>query len=561
MLSRTVAVLVLVALAVPASGGAVPAATASVRASDTVGCTFGTILGPPVVRDASRDYSRQCEDPRIVAVYPDPIAEGDRGEFVEVDFPEPTNLAGWSITDGETAVPLPNRTVEGQVALSPDPAAARNLTDRRVLALGDRLELANGGESVELRRGNTTVDAVTYDRSKEGERWTADGWVPLGASDHSPAVTAEVGVEVFALPDSPDVPVRALSGADDRILLAGYTLSSERAVRELERSAARGVDVHVLVDDSPVGGTSERQVDALNRLAESNATVRVAGGERERYRFHHPKYAVVDDRALVLTENWKPSGTGGGSNRGWGALVRDAAVAEDLAAVFRGDWEAGDTVAWETHRKDVDPVDGNASRETYPERFAPQNVSVERVRLLTAPDNAEAGIVGEIRDAEESVLVEQVTLGGRETPPVRATVDAARRGVRVRVLLSGAWYAREENRKRVRWLNALGEREGLDLEARVADPRSRYEKIHAKGVVIDERRVVLGSVNWNNNSLRENREVALVLVGDEVGHYYARLFRADWRGGASRVPAGVAAALALVTLSAAAYGRREIEFE
>ncbi|NHN49537.1 phospholipase [Halostella sp. JP-L12] len=534
MLSRAFVVLVLVALAVPASGGAVPAASVPVRAT---------------------------EDPRIVAVYPDPVEADDRGEFVVVDFPEPTDLSGWTIADGETVAPLPNRTVEGRVAVSADPAAARNLTDTPVLPLDGRLELANGGETIELRRGNATVDAATYERSREGERLTRDGWVPMGASDHDPAVSGPADVEAFALPDSPGVPVQALSGADDRILLAGYTLSSERAVRELERAAARGVEVRVLVDDSPVGGTSERQVAALNRLAESDATVRVAGGERERYRFHHPKYAVVDGRALVMTENWKPSGTGGGSSRGWGALVRDAAVADDLAAVFRGDWNARDAVPWREHRETVDPVSGNASRESYPERFAPRNVSVERVRLLTAPDNAEAGIVREIRDAEESLLVEQVSLGGRETPPVRATVDAARRGVRVRVLLSGAWYAREENRERVRWLNALAEREGLDLEARVAEPRSRFEKIHAKGVVIDERRVILGSVNWNNNSLRENREVALVLVGDEVGAYYARLFRADWRGGAWRVPGGVAAVLGLVVLAATWYGRRKIEFE
>jgi phosphatidylserine/phosphatidylglycerophosphate/cardiolipin synthase-like enzyme len=535
VLSRTLAAALIASLAfaVPASG-AVPAASEPVR--------------PP-------------EEPRIVALYPDPVPDGDPGEYVVVEFPEQTELSDWSLADGETVAGLPNRTVEGRVALSGDPATARPLTDHAVLPLDDRLELSNAGETVELRHETATVDAVTYDRSREGERWTPDGWVPLGASDHDPAVAEAADVEAFALPDSPDIPARALSDADDRILLAGYTLSSERAVRELERAAERGVSVRVLVDDGPVGGTSERQVAALDRLAESEAAVRVAGGEHERYRFHHPKYAVVDDRALVLTENWKPSGTGGGSNRGWGALVRDTAVAADLAAVFRADWAARDAVPWDQHRVSIDPVSSNASRASYPERFAPRNLSVERVRLLTAPDNAETGIVREIHDADESVLVEQVSFGSRSTPPVRASVDAARRGVRVRVLLSGAWYVREENRERVRWLNDLAEREGLDLEARVVDPRSRFEKVHAKGVVIDERRVILGSVNWNNNSLRENREVALVLVGDEVGAFYARLFRADWRGGAWRLPGGVAAVLALATLGAVWYGRRRIEFE
>ncbi|WP_135820074.1 phospholipase D-like domain-containing protein [Halostella litorea] len=534
MFRRALAVALALALLAPASGGA--------------------------VADAHATNSDRPAEPRIVAVYPNPVADGDRGEFIVVEFPERTALAGWSLADDDATVPLPNRTVSGRVAFSAAPAAARNVTDVPVLPLADGLGLANGGETVALRRGNATVDSARYADAPEGERWTGGEWVPFGATDHAPAGVGEASVEAFALPDSPGVPRRALADADDRILLAGYTLTSDRVVRALRRAADRGVDVRVLVDGGPVGGTSARQVRALDRLASNGVAVRAVGGDYARYRFHHAKYAVVDDRALVLTENWKPAGTGGGSSRGWGALVRDGEFAAELATVFRSDWAARDARPWPDYRDAVDPVGGGADRADYPERFAPRNVTVDGVRLLTAPDNAESGITGEIAAAEESVLVQQVTLGGRETPPVRATVAAARRGVRVRILLSGAWYAREDNRALVRWLNDLADREGLDLEARVADPRSRYGKIHAKGVVVDGRRVVLGSVNWNNNSLRENREVALVLVGDDVGAYYARLFRADWRGGAWRLPVGVAGAVAAASVAAALYARRKVAF-
>jgi len=535
---RALAVACVVALLTPASGVAGGAASAA---------------------EPSADRSRAA-DPRIVAVYPNPVADGDRGEFVVVEFPEETDLTGWSLADDDATVPLPNRTISGRVAFSAAPGTARNVTDAPVRSLSAGLGLANGGETVELRRGNATVDSAAYRDAPEGERWIDGQWVPFGATDHAPAGVGGAAVEAFALPDSPGVPRRTLTNADDRILLAGYTLTSDRVVRTLRRAADRGVDVRVLVDGGPVGGTSARQVRALDRLAESGVTVRAVGGDYARYRFHHAKYAVVDDRALVLTENWKPSGTGGASSRGWGAVVRDGEFATELAAVFRSDWRARDARPWASYRDTVDSVASEADRSSYPERFAPRNLTVDRVRLLTAPDNAESGITGEIVAAEESVLVQQASLGGLNTPPVRATVAAARRGVRVRILLSGAWYAREENRAAVRRLNALADREGLDLQARVAEPRSRYGKIHAKGVVIDERRVILGSVNWNNNSLRENREVALVLVGSEVGGYYARLFRADWRGGAWRLPVGVVGAAAAATLGAALYARRKVAF-
>ncbi|MFB6233186.1 MAG: phospholipase D-like domain-containing protein, partial [Haloarculaceae archaeon] len=119
---------------------------------------------------------------------------------------------------------------------------------------------------------------------------------------------------------------------------------------------------------------------------------------------------------------------------------------------------------------------------------------------------------------------------------------------------------REDNERLVAWLEDRAEAEGLPLSARVAEPRGRFEKIHTKGVVIDGERVILGSANWNNNSVRANREVVLVLEGSEVGAYYQRVFDADWRGSAWRLPASVVVALVVVVV-AALLGARRIRFE
>ena len=53
--------------------------------------------------------------PRIVAIVPNAAAEGDAGERVVVEFPTPTNASGWTVSDGESAVGLPNRTRSGRV--------------------------------------------------------------------------------------------------------------------------------------------------------------------------------------------------------------------------------------------------------------------------------------------------------------------------------------------------------------------------------------------------------------------------------------------------------------
>jgi phosphatidylserine/phosphatidylglycerophosphate/cardiolipin synthase-like enzyme len=500
--------------------------------------------------------------PRFVAVYPDPVTHDDVGEFVVVSFPRKTNLSGWTLSDGETTVGLSNRRVEGQVAFSTAPAKTRTLTDYQVLPLSGTVSLANGGETVRLRR-NGTVAAVTYPDATEGEIWaTGTGeWRPLGATDRPPASADAERARAFVLPDAPGIPVETLRSADDRVLLAAYTLTSRRVADALAAAERRGVQVRVLVDDGPVGGISRREANVLNSLVRDGVSVEVIGGERARYEFHHAKYAVVDDRALVLTENWKPAGTGGHGSRGWGVVV-PGETAQELAAVFRADAGWNDTRSWQQFRRGRSFEPASPANETYPARFDPETVSVESVTLVTAPDNAESTVVSLLRSANDSVRVEQMSVGGPRQPFVQATLTAARRGVEVRVLLSGAWYVEEENRELVRWLNQRADEEGLPLEAKLADPRG-YEKIHAKGVVVDGEHVVVGSLNWNNHSARQNREVAVVLHGEKAGRYYGRVFDADWRagGGGSRLPLGLAVVVAVGLVAAAALARREARFE
>ncbi|WP_228546224.1 phospholipase D-like domain-containing protein [Halegenticoccus tardaugens] len=496
---------------------------------------------------------------RIVELYPNPVVDEDRGEFVVVTLPNASD--GWSLADGESTVRIPDGT-SGRVALSPDPDSAAESTDHRVVEVSDRLALANDGERVRLLRDGDAVDAVSYDDAPEGERWIRDGeprWRPLGYEPRSAVDAGPATARAFVLPDDPAVPTAALRRADRRILLAAYTFTSRDVADELVAAVERGVSVRVLVDDAPVGGIAAREATVLDRLTASGVEVEVIGGERARYAFHHPKYAVVDDRALVMTENWKPSGTGGRGSRGWGVEVESSDTAAELAGVFDADAGWRDSTPWREFRRGQTFVESEPADGRYASRVETERVEVDRVRVVTAPGNAEEAIVDELDGASERIDVVQPTVDDRTHPFLRASVRAAERGVRVRILLSGAWYVEEDNRALVDSVNGYAERRSLPLEAQIAEPRGRYEKIHAKGIVVDDR-VVLGSVNWNNASVRENREVALVLESEAAAAYYRGVFEADWDTGKPPIPVGLVAAVVAVVLGALAYARRRIGF-
>jgi len=481
----------------------------------------------------------------IVAVAPNPVADEDVGESITLRVPTAPARANYSIADGESTAWLPAANVSGTVVVSTAPAAVRNRSPHPVLALRGRLSLANGGERLTLRRNGSVVDTVTYPAVGEAEVYRNGSVVPAGMTDHPVWATGATRATAFVLPDAAAVPARVLAGAEDRLYLAGYTLTSHRVATRLVAAARRGVDVRVLIEGGPAGGTSNRSPRVVDRLRAAGVAVRVVDGPRSRWRFHHAKYAVVDDRALVLTENWQPAGTGGHATRGWGVAVTDAAIADRLATVFTGDHGWRGTRSWPRFEAATTFQPPSPASGSFAQRFPPETTRVEGAAVLVAPDNAERRLLAMIRDAEESIRVLQPSIGNR-TPLLAAVVNAARRGVRVKILLGGTWFLEDENRYLRDRLRRIAAAENLPLAVRLLEPRSRFEYLHAKGLIVDGDQVVVGSINWNTVSTRENREVALLLEGRAVARYYRRVFRADWRGAAWRVTVGVVGVTAAI---------------
>jgi hypothetical protein len=384
-------------------------------------------------------------DAAIVAAVPNPVADGDAGEFVVLRLPV-DSTANWTLDDGERVVALPADRPATLIAVGSDPNATRRLTDAPVVGVS-HLSLSNAGERLRLRRDGTVVATLDYRDAPEGERlvrtetgveWRPVGYRPRNAHRYGPA-----SVTGFVLPDASSLPVETIRGARDRIFLAGYTFTSERVADALIAAERRGVQVRVLVDANPVGGRTEAGAAALDRLAAAGVDVAVFGGPRARFDYHHPKYVVVDDRALVTTENWKPSGVGGKSSRGWGVVVDSTPVAADLASLFRADAGWDDAVPWRRFRRGKTFEAETPAEGSYPARFDPSDATAADIRVLTAPGNAESALVGVIDGADDRLDVIQPTIGRRDGPLLRATIRAAERGVEVRVLVSGAWYVAE----------------------------------------------------------------------------------------------------------------------
>ena len=368
----------------------------------------------------------------------------------------------------------------------------------------------------------------------------------IGQSRFEPATVANVSGTAFVAPDcSSDVLADLVASAAVSVRLNAYELTDPVLADALVAARSRGVAVTVLAQGAPVGGVPSGEWPVLDRLLEAGAEVRFMATDEDahaRYRHDHAKYMVVDDRwTLVTTENWKPAAfppAGRQGNRGWGVVLDDPRVAAYFAEVFETDLGG----------RDVHPVTTvkpgaveTPSDRAYAPRFTPAPFRDATVTTVLAPDTADE-VEALIRSATASVRIEQAYItnesGTRLQRYLAAAVDAARRGVEVRILLDGAWFNTEDeadNDEQVRLINRIADAEGLPLEARIIDLDAHgLTKVHTKGVVVDDRRVLVSSINWNEASPSFNREAGVIVDDPGTAAYFAAAFDADWEAGHGR---------------------------
>jgi len=496
----------------------------------------------------------------ISEVCPDTWYKGEGDEYLVITGTG--SLTGLSITDGEGSARFPDGDrADGTVVVAQRADAYCTVHGEypayewydSTPAVPDlirtgTLKLGNKGDEVILLKGSTELCRVTWPEDvvcREGQvHYQEDGvWDPrplmIGQSRFAPATFTGVSGTVFAAPDvSREVLEEAIAIAETELLINVYEFADPGIAEDITATLDDGVTVTVLLEGGPVGGISAEEKGVAATLRERGAavyTMETTDDAHARYRYDHAKYLIADRKAvLVVSENFKESGfpeQGETGNRGWGVLITDPAVADYFAEVFIADCSGGDCVPFAPSGILPDETPGDA----YHPEFGTQPFSGATVTPVLAPDTAFL-IPGMIDGAAHSVDIQQAYISNwtknTPNPYLEAAVDAARRGVTVRILLDSYWFNTEgenDNDEMAARINAVAETEGLPLEARLARLGPGYpEKVHNKGVIVDGDTVLISSVNWNENSPSFNREAGVIIENPEAGTYFSAVFATDW---------------------------------
>jgi phosphatidylserine/phosphatidylglycerophosphate/cardiolipin synthase-like enzyme len=68
------------------------------------------------------------------------------------------------------------------------------------------------------------------------------------------------------------------------------------------------------------------------------------------------------------------------------------------------------------------------------------------------------------------------------------------------------------------------ESKGVDIDRQLR----RIDNHHTKSMIVDGRRVLLGSHNWSKPGVTLNRDASLIFDDANIAGYYAEAFEVDW---------------------------------
>ncbi|MCX6024077.1 MAG: phospholipase D-like domain-containing protein [Chloroflexi bacterium] len=292
------------------------------------------------------------------------------------------------------------------------------------------------------------------------------------AAAQPPAAQGEVNLVV--LPDAGLSPtLEALRSAKTSVRLMMYLAGERDTQIELIAAKRRGVDVRVLLENDPVGegDGNAREADQLR-----SAGVQVQWGAPA-FQLTHAKVLLVDGKqAHVMSYNWVISAFR--YNREFGLIMTDPSVVQALTDLFDADWKR------------------MPSMVTHPS-------------LIVTPDNARARFAALLAEATQSIEVEHQDLQDRAFE--NELIKASKRGV-------SESDRDATGRGRVREAGA---------DVRLLSPPQPF--IHAKMLLIDGKKLFVGSQNLTTQAMERNREVGAVTTAPEAVAEARSVFEGDWK--------------------------------
>lgn len=290
--------------------------------------------------------------------------------------------------------------------------------------------------------------------------------------------TAFATEQLITEPDMGREPILAMmNNAKSSIKLVIYGLTDKQFINALINAKDQGKNVQVLLEPSPYLAQAENNY-AKQTLRANDFDLQLPNPD---YKLTHQKTLVIDQNtAVIMTFNFTNATFK--KERNFALIITDPDEIQEIQRVFSADWQ----------------------------HIA---VTVNNPNLVWSPNNSREKILDFINNAHQSIKI--YAEGLSDSQVIGALAKAAHSGVRVEVLMSKESH---RSQKKSVYLADAG------VQVRI----SKQYMIHAKVILIDDKRALLGSINLTKPSMDSNRELSIITASENIVQTLNQTFDADW---------------------------------
>ena len=273
--------------------------------------------------------------------------------------------------------------------------------------------------------------------------------------------------------------IKKIDASENRVYLEIYMLTKDSIKDALIRAENRGLDVKVLLEKNPymAYNINNKSYDFLDK-----AWVFTQWSNAQNFALNHTKMLIVDDDIIISTWNFTHSTFT--YNRDFFLFIKDEILLYKLLDIFNGDFD------WEL----VQIYDDN---------------------LVISPEYSRSKFEILFREAEKSIDMYFQYLKDEEL--FNLLISRLENGIKINIILAES--ALDDNKSEIEKLKELGANVSL----------IKKPKIHSKAILVDDKYLFLGSINFSWYSLDKNREIWIILKDKKVIEKFKNIFKEDIR--------------------------------
>jgi len=292
---------------------------------------------------------------------------------------------------------------------------------------------------------------------------------------------------LIVLPDDTAEPLlSAIASAQKSIRVKMFLFSDPSLLQALVAARKRGVDVRVMLNPARRSGEADNK---LTKKRLEAADIEVADSNPA-FDVTHEKSMVVDEKiAFVKSLNWVTKNLT--ETRDYAVATSRAKEVREIIECFEADWK----------RKSF-----RAGRDG---------------ELIWCKGNGRDRISQFIDEAKHTLFVQNERY--QDAVIIERLVRAHERGVKVHVM------ARPPHKLKMEKLTeGVGGLRILD-DVGVQVHKLKHLKLHAKMLLADHSRAIVGSINLTPGSFDSRRELAIEVYAANVVHRLGKIARHDWK--------------------------------